>query len=219
MSDVIRLKINSKKIKAKIPDTADYLDEFGLTPEEVEKKKKDEQREQELKQAYEKGYNEGFETAKSQLEKQYTDDLVSKTQEYYNILKDFESNMIEYEESFNKIIIESAVKIAETIIKTEIENKSIIEKSIDESVQRILGANEVVIKIHPSDYSLITEEGKDKIIEQKFSKIRFQEDINIEKGGCLIETEIGNVDSRLSTQLDEITKRLEQKLLETDESD
>ncbi|MHB9041598.1 MAG: FliH/SctL family protein [Melioribacteraceae bacterium] len=35
----------------------------------------------------------------------------------------------------------------------------------------------------------------------------------MELGGCLIETEIGNVDARISTQLNEMQRQLEDSLI------
>ncbi|MBZ0199159.1 MAG: hypothetical protein K8H86_04775 [Ignavibacteriaceae bacterium] len=39
--------------------------------------------------------------------------------------------------------------------------------------------------------------------------MKFEPDDTLDMGGCFIETEIGNVDARLSTQINEIKKQLE----------
>jgi flagellar assembly protein FliH len=46
-----------------------------------------------------------------------------------------------------------------------------------------------------------------------FNKIKIEPDACIEQGGCLIETEIGSVDARISTQLSEMQKQLEDSLI------
>ena len=42
----------------------------------------------------------------------------------------------------------------------------------------------------------------------------FQSDPSIEGGGCYIETELGNIDATLSTQVSELKKRFEESLQE-----
>jgi flagellar biosynthesis/type III secretory pathway protein FliH len=46
--------------------------------------------------------------------------------------------------------------------------------------------------------------------------IKFEIDDNIEIGGCLIETEIGNLDARISSQLNEISKALENVIIKNE---
>jgi len=84
---------------------------------------------------------------------------------------------------------------------------------LKEAVRKILGANEILIKINPEDYKGISLDGTHKDLERNFSKIRFEQDNNIDPGGCLIETEVGNVDARIASQLDEISKQLENNFL------
>jgi flagellar assembly protein FliH len=94
-----------------------------------------------------------------------------------------------------------------------VENKTAIQNTLKEAVRKILGANEIIIKINPQDYNSITQDGTQKDLEKNFSKIRFEQDENIDMGGCLIESETGNVDARISTQLDEITKQLKNNIV------
>ena len=41
--------------------------------------------------------------------------------------------------------------------------------------------------------------------------------MSIEKGGCFVETELGNIDARISSQLNEIIKQLELNFVKEDE--
>ena len=63
-------------------------------------------------------------------------------------------------------------------------------------------------KLNPEDYRLI-EQTKDVINIELFSKIKFEESENIENGGCFIQTEIGDIDARISVQLSELKKELD----------
>jgi flagellar assembly protein FliH len=104
--------------------------------------------------------------------------------------------------------------IAEKIIKREMETSSVISDILKDSVKKILGANNLIIRVNPSDYHEIIGEKKNLLSEESFSKVQFEQDERIERGGCFIETEIGNVDARISSQFTEIRKNLEAGILE-----
>lgn len=211
MSDVLKLNVKSKILKAFVPDSGSMLNGFSSVNEEEEVFKK------ELENQYKKGYEKGFEDAKTKLEKEYTDQLISKSEEFYNILSSFEEKLVSYEVSFDKIIIQVSTMIAKKILQYELESKSIIESTLKNAVKKVLGANEVIIQINPADYQALKEDSKNNSFESSFSKIKFEQNDRIERGGCLIETDIGNVDARISSQLSEITKQLENKLFNNNE--
>jgi flagellar assembly protein FliH len=210
MSDVIKLNLKNKKIKARL---------MGSDTEEIAAKANEEEDlfKKELEKYYQKGFSEGYSSAKTELEKEYSDQLVQKSEQFYNILSNFEEKLVEYDESFTEIIVEVSHRIAEKIIKAEIEKNSIIEKTLNESITKILGANDATIKMNPKDYEKIQSEGKDEELSNKFAKIKFDPTESITEGGCLIETEIGKVDGRIETQLNEILKSLQNKLLNSEE--
>lgn len=209
MSDVIRLNIRSKSLKAFVPEAGVDFSQFtAFTQEDALKK--------EMEKKYQSGFDEGYQKAKDEMENDYSDELLRKTENFYQILASFEQKIIDYEKNFDKIIIDVSTKIAEKIVHKEIENKTVIQNTLKEAVKKILGANEIVIKINPEDYKGISLDGTQKDLEKYFSKIRFEQDGNIDIGGCLIESEVGNVDARISTQLDEITKALENNIIITE---
>ncbi|OGU35950.1 MAG: hypothetical protein A2068_10615 [Ignavibacteria bacterium GWB2_35_6b] len=206
MSDVIRLNIKSKTLKAFVPEHGVDFSQFSAFTQEDSLNK-------EMERRFQNGFNEGFEKAKNDLENEYSEELLKKTEEFYQILASFEQKIIDYEKTFDEIVIKVAVKISEKIIHREIENKTVIHDTLKEAVRKILGANEILIKINPEDYKGISLDGTHKDLERNFSKIRFEQDNNIDPGGCLIETEVGNVDARIASQLDEISKQLENNFL------
>ena len=204
MSNVVRLKIKQKTIKARIPDLEE---EIGFTSEEDSFAK-------EREAAYQKGYNEGYQAAQTELEQSYSQELIAKSEEFYNILSGFENKLIEYEESFGNIAIEVAHKIAEKILQTELDHRSVIQENLSEALKKVLGANEVIVKINPGDFDKLKSDGTGSKLAENFSKIKFEQDANIMQGGCLIETEVGNVDARILSQVSELIKQLKLRITE-----
>ena len=70
----------------------------------------------------------------------------------------------------------------------------------------------MTIKVNTSDYDYIVSEDIPIPYKNNFAKVKIEISDMVEKGGCLIETEIGNIDARISTQINEIIRQLENKL-------
>lgn len=199
MSDVIKLpnKKNNGAIKvAKIGNTS-YKDEDN----DLFKKQ--------LEDYYELGFKDGQEKTRRELEQDYSNKLFRKYEEVYNILQQYDEHLIQLEKDFEILVIETAYELAQKIVKKEIENRNIINENVREAINKIVGANQVKLKLNPKDLEELTEASKNLIHASSFTKIKIEPDERIERGGCFIETEIGNVDARISTQLNELRKKLE----------
>ena len=206
MSDVIKINNSIKKLRAIIPeDGVDYSGlQTGYDEEQI--------RQEKLEQQYKLGYEEGKSSVKEELENLYRTDLLNKTEEFYTILSESEKKLKEYSEIFSKVVIGLSQRISEKIIKREIENKTIIEDTLSNAVSKIIGANEMTIKVNKSDYDYIVTEEVPIPYKNNFAKVKIEISDMVEKGGCLIETEIGNIDARVSTQINEIIRQFENKL-------
>ena len=211
MSNIIKLKKKPGGLKAIIPGSGVEFEEFnaGISPEESFKK--------ELELKYENGYKEGYNKARSELEKEFTEELIQKTEEFYKILSSFEEKLSDYETSFDEVVIEVSKIVAQKIIEREISLETSVEKTIKKAVQKVLGANEVKIKVNPDDFNILNDGDRDDLNKYGFNKLKIEPDESIEKGGCYIETEIGNIDGRTGSQLSEIYKQLNNILLNTGE--
>ena len=203
MSNVIKLNSQSKKASAKVS-------RFGNADE---KESETDLFKKQLEDYYALGYREAQEKTRRDVEREYTDKLVRKYEEVYKILQQFDESFIDYEKAFEKLVIETAFEVAKKIVQREISNDTIINENVRIAINKIMGANEVRLKLNPSDIDEMTEASKNLIHGGSFNKIKIEPDARIEHGGCLIETEIGSVDARISTQLSEIQKQLEDSLI------
>lgn len=203
MSNVIKLNIKSRSLKA-------VLNEDNLASIDVDDQESNDKRYRiELERQYNTGYSKGYDDAKSELENEYSQQLLEKAEEFYNIIKSFEEKILDYETIFEKVVIETSKQISKKIIGREIQNESIISSVLKNSLQKVIGANQVIIKLNPIDYNSITTSEFIPEIESSFNKIKFEEDSKIELGGCIINTELGNVDAKISNMINELIRKLE----------
>ncbi len=213
MSNIVKLnKIDTNRTKVKIKLSAsDFSADNGsntkldLLNAALEKK-------------YEEGFKTGYENASRDLHINYSKKIKEAEDEFRYLLGKIDMKMIDYEKQFEQLVVNLSLEVSKKIVKREILLNSPIEAVLREAMRKILGANNVKIKIHPDDFKKISAEGEKSFLkDESFDKIKFEEDERIEKGGCVIETEIGNVDSRISTQLSEIKRQFELTLGEDED--
>ncbi|MEI7811710.1 MAG: FliH/SctL family protein [Ignavibacteria bacterium] len=212
MSEVIKLNRKNGGLKIKLYDEAASIvreEEENNHRKQEEENNYRKQLEMQMQEQYERGFQDGQNAIRLECEKDLTDRMVTKTEEFNKILSSLQENLSGYDQAFDKIIIEVSVAIAEKILKREINRESIITESLKESVRKILGANEILIHVNPVDYNGLNNSGADHFLNETFSKIKFEINEKLDPGGCMIETEIGNVDARIVTQLNEIKKQFE----------
>ncbi len=198
MSNVIKLGSRSNRPALKVAGFSDV----DSTENETDFLKR------QLDDYYRQGFLDGQEKTRRELEQDYSAKLFRKYEEVYNIIKQYDEHLLGQEKIFEKLVIETAYELSKKIIQREIEEKNIINENIRLAINKIIGANEVKLRLHPQDLEELSVDSKNIINGNSFTKIKIEGDSRIEKGGCLIETEIGNVDARISTQLSELRMKL-----------
>jgi flagellar assembly protein FliH len=200
MSDKVKMNFKRAKISVKAQDQ-DPVDEVEEKPEDIFQKQ--------LQAQYQLGLNKGYQAATEELEKTYSDKLFNRIKDIHNITSGLEQKILEQENNFESIVTQLAMIVAEKIIRREVDLKPIAGEVMKESLRKIIGANNVKVRLNPTDFSELQSEANQVLNDSAFTKIKFEGDERIEQGGCFIESEIGNVDARLSSQLSELKKNID----------
>ncbi len=109
-------------------------------------------------------------------------------------------------------IVDLVLLIARKVIKLISENqKNVVIHNIEQALNKLKSRADVTIRVNLADLEMATAHVKDfmNMIEDVKS-INVLEDSSIEKGGAVIETDFGQIDARIHSQLREI----EDKILE-----
>lgn len=201
MCNVIKLQNSNKKVSVKVGLELDELNSSFETEEELISKK--------MQQEFDRGYNSAVE----ELEKQYDEKLhkeIHKERELFrSALKAIENELSNYEEKFSEMVISVALIISKKIVKHEIEKQSPLIENLSSVAQKLIGANYLLIKCNPKEMETLKAKSNELFVEGNFAKIKFEEDNAIEPGGFVIESDIGNIDGKISSQLSEIKKGIE----------
>lgn len=149
-------------------------------------------------EAFQKGKNEGYDAGYSQgmrevelLNQQALKNLEEAQEQKIDILRSIEPKMV-------NIIISIIQKISGVIKKEDI-----ILHMIRQGLSELEVLDYIIIHVSPEDYNYVLE-NLNKINENLSEKIDLEilRDTKLHKNDCVIETEVGNIDCSLETQLE-----------------
>lgn len=109
-------------------------------------------------------------------------------------------------------IVELVLLMTRKIVKIISENqKNVVMSNVLQALRKVKGRGDVTVRVNISDLKLTTEHTKDFLQSvENITNLTILEDSSIDRGGCIVETDFGAIDARISSQLSE----LEQKILE-----
>jgi flagellar assembly protein FliH len=109
-------------------------------------------------------------------------------------------------------IIDLVLLISRKVVKVISEHqKNVVVSNVIQALRKVKSRGDIIIRVNLEDVQLATEHTKDFIrLAEGGSSIQIAEDSTVESGGCVIETDFGEIDGRISSQLAE----LETKILE-----
>jgi len=150
------------------------------------------------------GRETGFKEGKAEVER-----LIQRTQTILQRAQDKRSEILEETE---QEIINLVLLIARKVIKVISENqRNVIISNVVQALRKVKGRGNIIIRVNIADLKLATEHIKDFITLVEGAKsIQIVEDSSIDEGGCIIDTDFGEIDARIASQLSE----LEAKILE-----
>ena len=157
-------------------------------------------------EAYQKGYDAGrevgFKKGQSEVRR-----LIDRLGTIVGQAIDVREDIIAASE---KQMVDMILMIARKVIKDEVvERKEVVLNNIREALRRIKDRDRVNIRVNFADLELTTAH-KDELIKmmESLRKVNIYEDSRVDRGGCIIETDVGSIDARISTQLKEIEEAI-----------
>lgn len=108
-------------------------------------------------------------------------------------------------------IIDMVILIARKVIKVISENqREVIISNIKDALNKVKGRGDIIIRVHTADLQVATANLKEFIHDLEGSaNIQVQEDsATIDQGGCIIETDFGEIDARIASQLAELESKI-----------
>jgi flagellar assembly protein FliH len=107
-------------------------------------------------------------------------------------------------------IVHLILQIAKKVVKVISENqKNIVINNALQALRKLKNKSDVVIRVNLLDLNLMTDHAKDIVgLIEKVKSVTVLEDATVDRGGCIIETDFGEIDARIAAQLREIEERI-----------
>jgi flagellar assembly protein FliH len=146
----------------------------------------------------EAGYENGKEEADRLVERLHTimERIYQKREE---ILVDTEAQLVEL-----------ALLISRKVVKVLAESQEeVVKANVIEALKKLKNRGDVTVRVNLADAKLTTEHTKDFISAvENAQNITVLEDSTVDRGGCIVETDFGAIDARISSQLAELEKKI-----------
>ncbi len=187
------------------PTPADLLAEARRQAEEIVGEA--ERRAEEIRErAREQGRTEGFESATKTTEKH----LEASSQMLASFTDQMKARESELIQTLTPKLANLATDLARKIIHREIEgDSSVVTSQAEEAISKILEREKLIIRVNPSDEELMKyhKEALGRMFDG-IDKIEVIGDANVERGGCIVETNLIKVDAQPGSQLEFARKTL-----------
>jgi flagellar assembly protein FliH len=154
--------------------------------------------------AREEGHEAGFASGREEVNY-----LIERT---HSVLKRAQDKRAEILSETEQQIIDLVLLISRKVIKVISETqRNIIITNVIEALRKIKSKGDIIIRVNVDDLKLATEHKQEFVKQVENAKsVQVIEDSSIDSGGCIIETDFGEIDARIASQLTE----LENKILE-----
>ena len=173
------------------------------TESEFRKTLEDEKKEA-LDKSREEGRAEGFAEGKDEVDR-----LIQRTQA---VLERAQAKRGDILAETEQQIIDLVLLISRKVVKVIADNqREVVISNVLQALQKVKDRGNIMVRVNLTDLKLVTDHKKEFIKAlEGIKSIQVMEDSSIDSGGCIIETDFGEIDARISSQLAE----LEAKILE-----
>ncbi|MCX7025539.1 MAG: flagellar assembly protein FliH [Spirochaetes bacterium] len=155
-----------------------------------------------FKKGFEQGREDGFKEGKAEVER-----LVGRIHVILEKAMDKRGEILEQTEAQ---VVELVLLLAKKVVKVISENqKNVVISNIAQALKKLKTKSDVIIRVNLADLQLASEHAKDFIAQAENAKrVTIVEDTTIDRGGCIVETDFGEIDARIASQLHELEEKI-----------
>ena len=197
-------------------DTAAIEQEANAHAEEIVSQAKDEAKSiinnaimeaEELKnKAKQEGHSEGYEQGYAEGTGKNAELEAKLRAEQQQLEADYEARLTELEPKF----VDTLTDIYEHVFHVHFaQNKEIVLHLLQDAIRKIEGSKDFIVRVSKADYEYVSERKKELLLKAVNSgNVEVVEDMTLEAGHCMVETDGGIFDCGVDTQLSGLAKEL-----------
>jgi flagellar assembly protein FliH len=152
------------------------------------------------KNAYESGYRQGEKAGLAAAEQKIEAIVKRQAEGIIEIGRIKSALYVQVERE----VVRLAIEVAKKIVHREVQvDREIIQTLVRVALSHVADKAPVSIHVNPKDFEYISER-QTELSQAEGRTISFIPDKSIERGGCLVETDCGDIDARLEEKFSEV---------------
>lgn len=172
------------------------------------------------KEAYEAGFKQGLEEGREEALRVAKEEAAQEIAGLVGILEDCCESLQRSMDALLKQNIIKMIRLWEKVLKRllyrEVKlDSEVLERLLEQVLKRMSDKEKVIIYLHPSEVAYLQEK-----IDQFGDMLRgvkhleFIADDHVDRGSCMVETNLGIYDARWRTQLERLSEEIDRLLME-----
>lgn len=162
--------------------------------------------EERAREAFEQGIEEGSRRTTALLQEQYAVRMEEEAQKVAALMDSIQRVLVHQSAETEQALFRFSLGVAEHIIRREVaQDRDILLAIMKDGIRKIVGVERMKVRVNPSDLEYVHEKRQTiQSVSDSLREIIFDGDPAVEPGSCAIESDIGNVDARIVSQLDQV---------------
>lgn len=163
-----------------------------------------------LRAEYQAGFDEGRRYTEKTSRAEYERRLAETENRLAQVTADLARQLDAFRAAAERDIVRLAIAIAERVVKREIRlDDEFVVRQIQEAMKRVIGVERVRIRMNPQDEEIVRRRRSELLTSaDAVRELTIEADETIPRGSCVLESDGGNVDASVQTQLERIEAAL-----------
>jgi flagellar assembly protein FliH len=158
-------------------------------------------------------WQEGYDKGRIDGEKLVSEQLLKQRGELQEVLQGVLNSMRgavpQVVRDTEDTVISLAMEVARKLVSDMPISAPMVEAAVRDALGHVEGSTQITVRLHPADLELVQSAGSALLTSPNAKRdFRFLSSTEVSRGGCLVETRFGTVDSRRETKFDLLKKSL-----------
>jgi flagellar assembly protein FliH len=159
----------------------------------------DEEWEARVHEARQQGWHDGYRDGLEALEaakRQFAQQVSAQVAE---VAEAFQDGLTELEARLAQTLVETAVTLARQVVRSELQQRpeAVVQVAQEAMAAVVLSARHLRLRLNPEDAALVAEGAAEAL---KAREVQLVPDADIRRGGCRVESDLGQVDASIETR-------------------
>ncbi len=152
-----------------------------------------------LQAARQSGYDDGYRDGLAALESFKRSFAAQTSAQAQTLLATLATQFDTLDQAMADAVTHTALKLARQVVRSELTQRpALVAQVASEAVNAlVLSARHVRVRVHPQDHALVAHESKEAL---QVRGAQLLSDPAIERGGCVVESDLGLIDVQMSTR-------------------